>query len=66
LKYASEDDNVNATPTTARRLTANAKLNKNDNCAICKKAPKKAETKDVGGVRKWSQPKTCKMLLGEL
>jgi len=43
-----------------------ARRNYNENCGICKRPPRTEKAKDEEGVRKWKQPKTCKMLLGEL
>jgi len=50
----------------SRGVTKNAKFNVNTNCGICKRPPRTEKAKDEEGVRKWRQPKTCKMLLGEL
>ena len=50
----------------SRGAARNARMNVNTNCGICKRPPKADKAKDEEGVRKWRQPKTCKMLLGEL
>ena len=49
-----------------RVLIPKARRNYNENCGICKRPPRTEKAKDEEGVRKWKQPKTCKMLLGEL